>query len=268
MVPENQPGTAIQSPLSCCSTTLSVFFHERRTDRIVFQRGLVPTINYDGNIIPESGIVAQFLADAHPSHLLPESTPTANALYRARVTFFVDAFFSKVIPHFWAGIRAATEEEKEEAAKALVAAVTKEVEPLLEEGKGPFFGGSEKLTLAEVTSLLGNLRASLIFLVHSLTSFFFFSSRRFAGSIRLLCSSNPLLQQARIRSAERQVADSAGTDPQIQTLGGGDSPARECELHLEGAGSCSPHQEEVCAETVGRHTLNIKHEMETRERAS
>ncbi|KAL1983354.1 hypothetical protein VTN96DRAFT_10413 [Rasamsonia emersonii] len=113
-------------------------------------RGLVPSLSYNGNIITESAIVAQFLADAHPSHLLPPSNSTENALYRARLAFFVDAFFSKVIPHFWAGVRAASAEERDEAAQALVGAVTKEIEPLLEEGKGPFFGGSDRLTLAEV----------------------------------------------------------------------------------------------------------------------
>ncbi|KAJ5177589.1 uncharacterized protein N7500_000288 [Penicillium coprophilum] len=117
-------------------------------------RGLVPTISYNGEIIPESGIVAQFLADAHQTHLLPPSTSPANALYRARLAFFVDAFFSKVVPHLFAGVRAANEAERDAAAEELVAAVAKEVEPLLAdtEGKGPFFGGSDKLTLAEVQS--------------------------------------------------------------------------------------------------------------------
>lgn len=114
------------------------------------QRGLVPSISYNGNIITESGIVAQFLADAHPSHLLPQSTPVENALYRARLTFFVDAVISKVLPHMWTAIRSASTEEKEAAAEALVDAAVKEVEPLLEDGKGPFFGGSDRLTLAEV----------------------------------------------------------------------------------------------------------------------
>ncbi|KAF3385380.1 Glutathione S-transferase omega-1 [Penicillium rolfsii] len=117
-------------------------------------RGLVPSISYDGKIITESGIVAQFLADAHPSHLLPASGPVDNALYRARLAFFVDAFISKVVPHIFASVRSASETERDAAAEALVAAVVKEVEPLLAdtEGKGPFFGGSDKLTLAEVLS--------------------------------------------------------------------------------------------------------------------
>ncbi|KAL1999503.1 hypothetical protein VTN02DRAFT_4433 [Thermoascus thermophilus] len=115
-------------------------------------RGLVPALSYNGNIITESGIVAQFLADAHPSHLLPPSSSAENALYRARVAFFVDAFFTKVVPHFFASIRAATEEERDAAAEELAKAVVKEIEPLLEDGKGPFFGGSDRLTLAEVQS--------------------------------------------------------------------------------------------------------------------
>ncbi|KAJ5587566.1 uncharacterized protein N7459_003331 [Penicillium hispanicum] len=115
-------------------------------------RGLVPSLSYNGNILTESAIVAQFIADAHPSHLLPPSGPAENALYRARVAFFVDAFFSKVVPHFFASLRSSSETERDAAAEQLVAAVVKEIEPLLAstDGKGPFFGGSDKLTLAEV----------------------------------------------------------------------------------------------------------------------
>jgi len=52
----------------------------------------------------------------------------------------------------FSSLKAASEVERDEAAELLVAAVAKEVEPLLAqtEGKGPFFGGSEKITLAEV----------------------------------------------------------------------------------------------------------------------
>ncbi|EEY21554.1 conserved hypothetical protein [Verticillium alfalfae VaMs.102] len=50
-------------------------------------RGLVPALSYNGEIITESGIVAQFLADAHPSHLLPASDAKDGALRRARINF-------------------------------------------------------------------------------------------------------------------------------------------------------------------------------------
>jgi len=45
--------------------------------------------------------------------------------------------------------RAGSEEEKEAKSKEWVAAVQKEIEPLLKTAN-PFFGGSQELTLAEV----------------------------------------------------------------------------------------------------------------------
>jgi glutathione S-transferase len=115
------------------------------------QRGLVPSLSYNGQIITESAIVSQFLADAHPSHLLPPSNSVDGALQRARVAFFVDTFFSKALQHFWTGVRAADAAEKDAAAEELVKTIEKELEPLFpENANGPFFGGSERLTLAEV----------------------------------------------------------------------------------------------------------------------
>ncbi|KIW30573.1 uncharacterized protein PV07_06309 [Cladophialophora immunda] len=116
-------------------------------------RGLVPSINYNGNVITESAVVTQFLADAHPSPLLPPTGPVGAALTRARVAFFVDAFISKALPQIFAGQRAQTEADKDAAAQDLVAALVKEVEPLFNwggQGNGPYFGGSDRLTLAEV----------------------------------------------------------------------------------------------------------------------
>jgi glutathione S-transferase len=112
-------------------------------------RGLVPTLVYNGEIIPESGIVSQFLADAHPSRLAKASSEEGGALQRARINFFADAFTSKVVPKAWAGLRAQTPEELEAVGRELVDAVVKEVEPLLANA-APFFGGSDRLTLAEV----------------------------------------------------------------------------------------------------------------------
>lgn len=41
-------------------------------------RGLVPSLSYNGQIITESAVVCQFLADAYPSHLVPTAgTPDA-----------------------------------------------------------------------------------------------------------------------------------------------------------------------------------------------
>ncbi|KAH6673328.1 glutathione S-transferase domain-containing protein [Halenospora varia] len=111
-------------------------------------RGLVPSLKYGDEIITESGIVAQFLADAHPSHLLKTSTEAGGALQRARIAYFVDAWFSKVQSNVFP-IYKASGAEKAELAEKLVDAIVKEIEPLLA-GAGPFFGGAEKFTLAEV----------------------------------------------------------------------------------------------------------------------
>ncbi|KAL0943600.1 putative glutathione s-transferase [Colletotrichum truncatum] len=112
-------------------------------------RGLVPSLSYDGEIITESGIVAQFLADAHPSHLLPPSNSKEGALRRARINFFVDAYFSKANPLIFKIYNAKSNDEVEAAADTFVDIVAKEIEPLLEDA-APYFGGSDKPTLVEV----------------------------------------------------------------------------------------------------------------------
>lgn len=112
-------------------------------------RGLVPTLDWNGQVIIESGVVAQFLADQYPSHLVPVSNDEGGALRRARIALFVDAFISKFQSHIYKLLSAADEQQGKEVADAAVAALVKEVEPLLKDAK-PFFGGSSELTLAEV----------------------------------------------------------------------------------------------------------------------
>lgn len=112
-------------------------------------RGLVPTISYDGTIIPESGIVAGFLADQYPSHLVPASTAAGGALKRAQIAFFVDAFFSKFQGKLFKLYGAKDDAEAEAVVDDAVASLVKEVEPLLGDA-APFFGGSDRITLAEV----------------------------------------------------------------------------------------------------------------------
>ncbi|KAI5464913.1 thioredoxin-like protein [Mariannaea sp. PMI_226] len=112
-------------------------------------RGQVPTLIYNGENIRESAIVAQFFADAYPSHLVPSTSDPEGPIVRARIAFFVDAWFSKVQSHFWKIILGKTEQDTEEAATEFVDALVKEIEPLLANA-GPFFGGKEKITLAEV----------------------------------------------------------------------------------------------------------------------
>lgn len=124
-------------------------------------RGQVPTLIFNGETIRESAIVAEFLAAAFPgksSSLLPAGpTPEAAALARARIAFFVDAWFTRVNGFYHKALFAKTDDEAAAFCDELAAAVKKEIEPLLllngggagaGEG-GPFFGGSARLTLAE-----------------------------------------------------------------------------------------------------------------------
>jgi glutathione S-transferase len=74
----------------------------------------------------------------------------------------VDTFISKVLPQIFASQRAQSEAEKDAAGDELVGVVVKEFEPLFNwsQGTGPYFGGSERLTLAEVSHLCFFLRRS------------------------------------------------------------------------------------------------------------
>ncbi|KAF2849850.1 glutathione-S-transferas-like protein omega 1 [Plenodomus tracheiphilus IPT5] len=112
-------------------------------------RGLVPAIDFNGEIVTESGIVSQFLADTYPSHVLPAAGTLEGALTRARINFFVDTWFSKAGSHWFQILRQESNEDKEKLSKDFVGIVEKEIEPLLKDA-GPFFGGSTKVTLAEV----------------------------------------------------------------------------------------------------------------------
>ncbi|KAJ5423152.1 hypothetical protein N7491_008368 [Penicillium cf. griseofulvum] len=107
-------------------------------------RGLVPTMEFDGEIITESAI----LTPSRQSFGLRRQVPRA-PLVRARINFFVDAYFSKAQSN-WATLLIAKTDEKEKAAvAAYLDTVTKHVDPLLVDA-APFFGGSTTITLAEV----------------------------------------------------------------------------------------------------------------------
>lgn len=92
--------------------------------------------------------MARFLADAYPSHLVPNTGTVEGALTRARINFFVDTWFDKVGSYWFQILRSDDEAKKEELVKEFVATVKKEIEPLLKDAS-PFFGGNKKVTLAE-----------------------------------------------------------------------------------------------------------------------
>ena len=92
------------------------------------------------------------MADAYPSHVLPAAGSPDAALTRARINFFVDTWFSKAGSYFYKILMAGSEDEKAKLSQEFVDVVGKEIEPLLKDAK-PFFGGSQKVTLAEVSTL-------------------------------------------------------------------------------------------------------------------
>ncbi|CAK7231355.1 hypothetical protein SCUCBS95973_007882 [Sporothrix curviconia] len=133
-------------------------------------RGLVPSLQFNGEIITESAIVAGFLADTYPDKapLVPVSSSKGGALARARIAFFVDAYFSKLQSQIFKLGAAKTDAEEAAVGEAVVAAALKELEPLLAGSTSPnkpFFGGSERLTLAEV--LTGSFVVRLVALTKS-----------------------------------------------------------------------------------------------------
>lgn len=131
-------------------------------------RGLVPALSYNGEIIIESAIVANFLANAYPSHLLPPSNAPGGALQRAKVDLFVDAFITKFQSSLFKLISAKTEEETNTVIETAVAALVKEVEPQLANA-GPYFGGSDKLTQAEVRTIENSVSANISIKLRQLT---------------------------------------------------------------------------------------------------
>ena len=111
-------------------------------------RGLVPALVYNQKTLLESGLIVQFLVDTHPGHLLRSSSDAGGASDRYDIGFFIDTYFSKAHP-FYDFALYSTGEEEVAAAAGYVGGIIEHVEPLLQNAT-PFFGGSKKITLAEV----------------------------------------------------------------------------------------------------------------------
>jgi glutathione S-transferase len=134
------------------------------------QRGLVPALKIAApalgsgeHILIESGIIVQFLADLLPSGRLElPSNTVAGAMQRARLNFFIDTWNTKVGPFMFNLFKAQTAADRESFSRDWVGAVRKEIEPLLADA-APYFGGSQRLTLAEVSPAAPILILSLIF---------------------------------------------------------------------------------------------------------
>ncbi|KAK6337053.1 hypothetical protein TWF718_009839 [Orbilia javanica] len=128
-------------------------------------RGTVPALkvtspDYFNNkeiILDDSVKIIYFLGNLFPNHLAP--TPergVAAALYRTRMFWFMNTWENKITPLFDKVYMASFGGEKEakEVEDLVVTAIKKDIEPLLQkeegDGRGVFFGGKDKLTVAEI----------------------------------------------------------------------------------------------------------------------
>ncbi|KAM5350820.1 hypothetical protein ACJ41O_007325 [Fusarium nematophilum] len=107
-------------------------------------RGQVPTLVYNGEVVTESGVIAQFLWDTFPPGLTPPSNSPG-----AGTRFFADTYMSQVQSRFMKAIVASTDAQANSATDEAISELVRGVEPMLA-GANPFFGGSSHLTLAEV----------------------------------------------------------------------------------------------------------------------
>lgn len=112
-------------------------------------RGLVPVLLFNDQVIAESAVVCQFLADVCPSHLCPAPTSTEGALFRARMALFTDAYWTKFHTILFRLFEAPTQQDEEAIVAGAVQGLAAQVEPLLADA-APFFGARDRLTLAEV----------------------------------------------------------------------------------------------------------------------
>lgn len=111
--------------------------------------GMVPALVYGNLVLTESGLICQFLADTYPSHLLKASTDAGGAVQRFQIGQFVDTYFSKAHSLFDSTVFSNNSDTKKDMATKYVEAIARNVEPLLVDA-APFFGGSNRQTMAEV----------------------------------------------------------------------------------------------------------------------
>ncbi|KAJ9661544.1 hypothetical protein H2198_001924 [Neophaeococcomyces mojaviensis] len=127
-------------------------------------RGLVPTVQHthptlssNPTTIIESGLVVQYLIDAFPhlsSHIMPQAKDPKSAFDRYTINLLVDTWMTKINPKWFSAMLMTGTDDAATKADELFEAIKSQFEPMLAvsttSGKGPFAGGSERLTLLEI----------------------------------------------------------------------------------------------------------------------
>lgn len=117
-------------------------------------RGLVPSLHVKDNDIDEylveSGPIVDFLIGLYPSHLTPQTgNAVKDGVLHWRQRFFVDTFFTKVIPLLFKMTGIPDRDGQLKIVDEGLAQVAKEIEPLLANA-APYFDGSKTITFVEV----------------------------------------------------------------------------------------------------------------------
>jgi len=101
--------------------------------------------------------VVQYLIDAFPhlsSHIIPQSKDPKSAYDRYTINLLVDTWMTKVNSKWFSALLMTGTDDVAAKADELFEAIKTHFEPMLAasttSGKGPFAGGSERLTLLEV----------------------------------------------------------------------------------------------------------------------
>ncbi|KAI8318611.1 thioredoxin-like protein [Martensiomyces pterosporus] len=107
----------------------------------------------EGDIIIESLVISEYVADKFPEAQLLSADPTE----RAQLRLFFETFSTRLIPHIFGTLRAATKEEQESAKKSLLAGIKEVNDELIKQSQrssgkgGPFWYGN-RFSLAEINS--------------------------------------------------------------------------------------------------------------------
>ncbi|KAJ1956501.1 hypothetical protein GGI12_005291 [Dipsacomyces acuminosporus] len=106
-----------------------------------------------GDILIESLVISEFIADKFPEAQLV----SADATERAQLRLFVEIFSSRIIPHIFGLLRAAAKEDQEKLSASLLAGIKEANDELIKQRKqpsgknGPFWYGN-KFSLAEINT--------------------------------------------------------------------------------------------------------------------
>jgi glutathione S-transferase len=117
-------------------TPPSAHVRVRRHFLAINPKGLVPALEYKGQPLNESLVIAEFVEDAFPEP--PRLLPT-DAFERARIRLWLDHVSKKVLPPYFRLIQAQDAPAQDAAREELY----KAQRALAEQVKGPYFAGAQ-----------------------------------------------------------------------------------------------------------------------------